>query len=56
MYFIHILQQNTKPVQYGCLHRKIQKPNKNIVLALMRHHNNAECLVHSAYWPLNLEI
>ena len=36
LYFTHILQQNTKPVKYGCLHRQIQKPNKNIVAALMR--------------------
>ena len=37
---MHILQQNTKPVQNGCLHRQIQKTNKNIVPALMRRHKN----------------
>ena len=37
--FTHILQQNIKPVQYGCLHRQIPKANKNIVPALVHRHN-----------------
>ena len=36
--YAQILQQNSKPVQYGCLHRQIQKANKNIVPALIPRH------------------